>query len=313
MRILILGAGALGGYFGAQLLAAGRDVTFLVRPRTAQQLAERGLRVLSPARGDVFIAKPPTVLADSLHEHFDLILLSSKAYDLAGSMDAIAPAVGPNTYILPMLNGMAHFALLDERFGAEHVLGGTCFISAVRDADGTIRHLNDLDSIIFGDRFAPAGPRLEAVAAALADANFTATLRPRILEDIWNKWSFIATLAGIACLMRASLGDIIATGSVGLTLQLYDECVAIAVAEGYPPTPKAMEGRRAVLTEPGSAMTASMLRDLEDGGPIEAHQIIGDMLAYGRRHRLATPLLEIADAHVRCYEERRRREKAASA
>jgi 2-dehydropantoate 2-reductase len=308
MRILILGAGALGGYFGARLLAAQRDVTFLVRPRSAQALAERGLNVISPHRGDLTLPHPPTVLAENLQEHYHLILLSAKAYDLDGAMDAIAPAVGPETAILPMLNGMAHMPLLDRRFGAQHVLGGTCFISAVRDADGTVRHLNNLDAVLFGDRFAPDSPRIKAIAAALGDANFSAQLRPIILQDMWDKWSFIAALAGATCLMRASIGDIEAVGGNPFTLGLYDECMAVAAAEGYGATPAFMEERKVILSARGSKWTSSMLRDLEEGGRIEAQQIIGDLLDHARRHKLATPLLQVVDTHVRCYEVRKNRE-----
>jgi len=307
MRTLILGAGALGGYFGGMLLAAGRDVTFLVRPRTAQQLAEHGLRVLSAHRGDVFIPHPPTVLADGLDEHFDLILLSCKAYDMDDAMTSIAPAVGPDTAILPMLNGIAHMAALDQRFGQERVLGGACFISAARESDGSIRHFNNRDELMFGDRFEPSSPRMQAIAATLGGCNFISALRPAILQDMWEKWSFLATLAGITCLMRANVGDIVAVDAT-LSARLFAECCAIATSEGYPPGAAFAERQRGILTQPGSQFVASMLRDLENGAPVESHQILGDLLDRGRRHGLATPLLEIADQHVRCYEERRKRE-----
>lgn len=315
MRTLILGAGALGGYFGARLLAAGRDVTFLVRPGTAKQLAERGLQVLSPF-GDVYIDRPPTVQADDLRQPFDIILLSCKAYDLDNALAAIAPAVGPQTAILPMLNGMAHMGVLEQRFGSERVLGGTCFISAVRDPDGTIRHLNQRDGLFFGDRFSGSSsatmPRLEAIAQTLTGAGFNGQLRPVILQDMWEKWSFIATLAGITCLMRGTIGDIVAADA-SLPPRLYAECVAIAAAEGYPPAQAFIDIQNGLMTRPGSSFTASMLRDIEMNAPIEAHQIVGDLLDRGRQHRLELPLLEIAYAHLRCYEERRVREaKGAS-
>jgi 2-dehydropantoate 2-reductase len=310
MRILILGAGAMGGYFGARMLSAGRDVTFLVRPGSAQLLAANGLRVLSPSHGDVTIPHPPTILAGQLHQPYDLILVTAKAYDLDAAIDSIAPAVGPATSILPILNGMAHLPALDQRFGAEKVLAGTSYISATRDADGTIRHLNALETIQFGDRFEPAGERVLAVAAALADSNFTAQMRPVILQDLWNKWASIATLAGMTCLMRASIGDIAAVGGATLSLRLYDECVSVASAEGFRPTPEIVAERHRFLVE--STMTASMLRDIESGGRIESHQILGDMLDRARSHGLTTPMLEIAYAHVRCYEQRRQRESAAS-
>jgi 2-dehydropantoate 2-reductase len=309
MRILIVGVGAVGGFYGARLLAAGRDVTFLVRPRSAQVLAERGLRIVSP-HGDLFLEHPPTIQTPDVREPFDLILLSCKAYDLAGAIDSIAPAVGPNTAVLPVLNGMAHLAALDARFGSERVLGGTCFISATRDADGTIRHLNNLAEIVFGDRFVPANPRLDAIYAALADANFTASLRTDILQRMWDKWGFLATLAGITCMMRAAIGDIAAVDPT-LALRLYDECTAIATAEGYPPPHHVRERESTRLSQPGSLLAASMLRDLEDGAPVEAQHVLGDMLEHGRRKQVATPLLQLAFTHVRCYEERRKRELAA--
>jgi 2-dehydropantoate 2-reductase len=307
MRILILGAGALGGYFGARLLAAGRDVTFLVRPRSAQQLAERGLRVLSPSHGDVWIQHARTVQAQELHEPYDVVMLSCKAYDLAGSMDSIAAAVGPQTIILPMLNGMAHMAQLDARFGQERVLGGTCFISAVRDPDGTIRHLNDRDGLFFGDRNDPASDRMEQLKATMAGCNFTSQLRPVILQDMWEKWSFLATLAGATCLMRATLGDIQSVDAT-FAVRMYAECCDIAAAAGFSPALEFRTVHRSILSKPGSNLTASMLRDLEDGAAVESHQILGDLLGYGSRYGIASPLLQVAHNHVRCYQLRRLRQ-----
>ena len=305
MRILILGTGATGGYYGARLLAAGRDVTFLVRAGSAKLLAKRGLRVVSP-HGDLWLENPPTIQSEQVREPYDIVLLSCKAYDLDAAMDAIAPAMGPSTRIVPMLNGMAHMGAMDARFGAEHVLGGVCFISAVRDADGTIRHLNDLAEILFGDRLVPTSPLLEAIQAELGNANFKATLRPDIQQRMWDKWAFLATAAGITCLMRAAIGDIVAVDPT-FPIRFHDECSDIATAEGYPPSDRVREMERGRLSQPGSLFTASMLRDLEAGGPVEAQQILGDLLEYGRKHKLATPLLEVAFTHVRCYEERRRR------
>ena len=305
MRILVLGSGATGGYYGARLLAAGRNVTFLVRPRSAQQLAENGLRVVSP-HGDLYFEHPPTVLQQDVHEPYDLILLSCKAFDLEAAMDSLAPAIGPGSLIIPMLNGMAHMAALDARFGKEHVLGGVCFISAIRDADGTIRHLNDLAEILFGDRYVPTSPQLEAVEAALADANFKATLRPDIQQRMWDKWAFLATAAGITSLMRASIGDVAAVDPT-ISLRLFAECTAISSAEGYPPADHVREREAGRLSQVGSTFTASMMRDIESGAPVEAQHVLGDLLAYSRKHGLSTPLLEVALTHVRCYEERRKR------
>ena len=308
MRILILGAGALGGYFGARLLAAGRDVTLLVRPGTAKLLVENGLQVLSPL-GDVYVDRPTIVQAQDIRQPFDLILLSCKSYDLDDAMASIAPAVGRETSILPLLNGLAHLGILEQRFGSERVLGGTSRISATRDADGTIRHLNDYADIYFGARFSATSSRLEAIAAALGGAGFNARLRPNILQDMWEKWSYLAALAGATCLMRGTIGDVV-TVDASLPIRIYAECRTIAAAEGYPPAQSFIDSQTKLLSDPASALHASMLRDMEAKAPIEAHQIIGDLLDRGLRHSLATPLLETVYAHLRVYEERRAREGA---
>jgi 2-dehydropantoate 2-reductase len=307
MRILIVGAGALGGYFGARLLQAGRDVTFLVRPQRAKQLAADGLRLVSP-KGNLSIDKPPIVQAEELRDPYDLILLSCKAYDLVSAMDSFAPAVGPDTAILPLLNGMGHMAMLDARFGRQHVLGGLSNISAVRLSDGSIEHLGTWDHLFFGDRDQPSSDRVQRIAASLGHSGFDSHLRRNILQDMWDKWITIATGAGITCLMRAPIGDIVSVGAVPLVLQLLDECASIATREGFPLSQATFDRIESVFTEPGSLFTTSMLRDLEAGAPIEAHQILGDLLDHAHRDQVATPLLAIAHAHVRCYEERRKRE-----
>src|ERR1700723_1310756 len=163
MKILVIGAGAIGGYFGGRLLEAKRDVVFLVRPRRAGQLAKTGLVIKSPA-GDVNIPNPPTVQADALDQHFDLILLSCKAYDLDDAMESFAPAVGPQTAILPLLNGLNHLDALDRRFGAPRTLGGLCLISTTLDDEGRILHLNDLHGLTFGPRDGAKSARVAAIA-----------------------------------------------------------------------------------------------------------------------------------------------------
>jgi 2-dehydropantoate 2-reductase len=303
MRILVVGAGGIGGYFGGRLLAAGRDVTFLVRPKRAAALAANGLVVRSKL-GDLDIAAPPTVTAEALTGTFDLILLSCKAFDLDGAMDSFAPAVGEGTAILPLLNGMRHVETLAERFGAGHVLGGQCVISVVLDPEGRILHLNDAHLLSFGDLDGGSSPRAEAILAALSNAGFDARLGTAIRQEMWEKWTFIATVAGMTCLMRAAIGDIVAAGAAELTLALLDECAAIATAQGFPPSAAAIARTRAGFTAAGSMFTASMLRDIESGGRIEADHVIGDLLRRGSGAK-NFPLLRIAYAHLKAYEARR--------
>jgi 2-dehydropantoate 2-reductase len=312
MRILVVGVGALGGYFGGRLKAAGRDVTFLVRPRRAAQLAKTGLVIRSPM-GDVELPEPPTVSAENLRESFDLILLSCKSYDLQSAMDSFAKAVGPNTAILPLLNGMKHMDLLNARFGAGAVLGGQCLISATLDPEGRIVHLNELHLLSFGEQNGGKSARVEGIAGSLSGAGFDARLSTTIMQEMWEKWAFIAAAAGIGCLMRGTFGDITAAGGGHFGAELFAECCTIAAANGFAPGATAVERSRSMITAPGSAIAPSMLRDIERGAPIEADHIVGDLIQRGANRRDTFPLLQIAFAHLKTYEARRQREKAASA
>lgn len=303
MRILILGAGATGGYFGGRLLQAGRDVTFLVRPRRASELAGSGLVIKSP-RGDVTLLDPPTVSSENLDGTYDLILLSCKAYDLEDAIAAIAPAVGTDTMIVPLLNGMRHLDDLDDRFGASKVLGGLCVIAATLDDERSIVHLNDLHSITFGARNEQQAERMVQVGGALEGAGFDAITSEDIMQAMWEKWVLLATLAAMTCLMRAPVGVIVASpGGADMVRRLFGECADIAAAAGFAPRPAFLERTRSIMTSEGSTLTASMMRDLEAGYRIEADHIIGDLLsrrATGDSDDLS--LLEVAYAHLKAYE-----------
>jgi 2-dehydropantoate 2-reductase len=314
MRILIVGAGATGGYFGGRLLEHGRDVTFLVRERRAAQLARRGLAIRSPM-GDAVLPAPPTVQAHELaaREPFDLVVLSCKAYGLAQAIDDFAPAVGPRTAILPLLNGMRHLDLLDARFGADKVLGGQCSIAATLDGDGAVRHLNRMHNLVFGERDGASSERMQAIAQALTGAGFDAHPSGEAVQAMWNKWVFLASLAGITCLMRAPVGDIAAApGGREATLALLEECRATAERAGHAPSDAAMEHARAMLTDPASTLTASMLRDLQQGHPIEADHVVGDMLARSGRAPGDGSMLATAYAHLKAYEAGRTRRQAGA-
>ena len=309
MRILVVGAGAIGGYFGGRLLEAKQDVTFLVRPRRAAELASSGLQIQSRF-GDVKLSKPPTVLAEDLHSTFDLILLSCKAYDLDSAITSFAPAVGPRTVIMPLLNGMRHLDVLDQRFSPAQVLGGLCVISSVLETGGRVVHLNELHLLSFGERDGSRSARTEAISSAFSGSRFVTRLSDNILQEMWEKWVFIATCAGITCLMRASVGEIVSAGAADLATTLMSECAAIAASQGFVPSPASIRQTQSLLTAPGSGMTASMFRDIERRGPIEADHMIGNLLHRGEKKGIDSPLLRVAYAHLKAYEARRARETA---
>lgn len=307
MRWLFLGAGALGGYFGARLVEAGEDVTFLVRSRRHAQLRELGLHVSSP-HGDVHVAAPRCVEAPDIGAGYAVVVLGCKAYDLGSAMDAIAPAVGPDTAILPLLNGMRHLDRLRERFGARHVLGGQCQISAALDVDGRILHCNELDLLAYGELDGAESPRMRSLRAAFGQARFTARASAAIVQEMWEKWVFIAAMAGATCLLRAAVGDIVQAGAADVATGMLDEGAAIATAHGFAPRVAALGQMRRFLTNPASTLTASMLKDVERGARTEGAHILDDLVA--RAPAIAAPprLLGLAAASLRAYEARRARE-----
>lgn len=310
MRILVVGAGAIGGYFGSRLIAAGRDVTFLVRPRRAEQLRRDGL-VVTSSLGNLNLPTPSLVSAENLKDAYELIIVSSKSYDLAGSIKDFAPGVGPNSQVLPLLNGMRHLDLLDARFGMQRVLGGVARISSTLYADGCIHQLGTFNALACGARDRGSEAAVAAIAAALRVPGFDAHLSADILHEMWEKWVFIAAAASTTSLMRASIGDIMAANARDVPLQLLQECGAIAGENGFAPREAATNAGLAVLTAPGSPFTASMLRDIEQGSRIEADHIVGDLLRRSTKS-LSTPLLATAYVHLRSYEARRKRESGAA-
>ncbi len=303
MRFLVLGAGAVGGYFGGRLAEAGRDVTFLVRGARIDQLAQHGLHVESPL-GD-FRVPARIATADQLGGPYDVVLLTAKHYDLDGAIAAIRPAVGPRTAVLPLLNGLLHLDRLDAAFGAEHVLGGVAYVGAVLLPDGSIRHVNRLSGIAFGERSGAVSERARAIAAEFAGTPVSAPASADIMLDMWEKFVFISAMAGMNCLFRGNIGEIVATrdGSA-LMLDALAECRAVATAAGFAPRPHAMEPVERLLTEPGGVNSASMRQDLEAGRRTEADAIIGDMLRRAAGFGLATPLLRAAYCALQVHENR---------
>jgi 2-dehydropantoate 2-reductase len=302
MRILVVGAGAIGGYFGGRLLQAGGDVTFLVRPKRAAELAGAGLVIRSP-NGDVTLKNPPTVQADKLTEKFDVVLLSCKAFDLDDAIKSFAPAVGPQTAIIPLLNGMLHLDALDGRFGRERVLGGLCAIAVTLNDKREVVHLQPPQSLNFGERDGKLSDRVRAIAGVFDSGKFGSVASEHIIQEMWEKWVFLASLAAATCLMRSPVGHILAApGGKDFILGVLDECSAVAAAEGYAPRAPFLERTRGMLTMEGSPMNASMFRDIKAGAPVEADHVVGDLIARGDAGKVPVPRLRTAYTHLKVYE-----------
>lgn len=305
MRILVVGAGAIGGYFGGRLLQSGADVTFLVRPRRAEELARDGLVINSP-HGDVTLREPPTLLAQDLKQPFNIVLLTCKAFDLDDAIASFAPAVGPRTAIMPMLNGMRHLDVLDARFGSARVLGGQCSIAATLNPQRQVVQLAPLQVLGFGERDGTLSARVREADAIFRRGNFGGKASETIVQDMWEKWTLLAGLASATCLMRGPIGKILeAPGGRDYILGVRDEISAIAAAAGHEPRAPFLEFIMKMLTAEGSTFTASMFRDIVAGLPIEADHIIGDLIARADAARIDVPRLRVAYTHLKTYEAQR--------
>ena len=304
MKILVLGAGGIGGYFGGRLAEAGSDVTFLVREKRRDALAKDGLVVESPG-GDIWMPVK-TVIAAELKSGYDTVLFTCKAYDLESAMDAISPAVQGSAAIVPLLNGLAHFEKLDARFGRERVMGGTAHINVTLRKDGVIVHGDALNRIIFGERDKQETPRVKALAAEFAKTKADWKLSPDIEQDLWEKVVFLSALAAATCLFRGNVREIMAApGGREAMVRALEANKAIAAAEGHAPREAAIDRASQRLTDPQGLWSASMLRDLEGGGQVEADHVVGWMLERARRHGVDDTVLSMAYTHLKTYENRR--------
>jgi 2-dehydropantoate 2-reductase len=301
-RVLVVGAGATGGYFGGRLAQAGRDVTFLVRPARAEQLRAGGLHIVSP-HGDVALA-PQLVVPAEIASPYDVVLLAVKAYTLDAALSDFAPAVGAGTVIVPFLNGMRHLDLLVERFGDGPVLGGVCVVATTLDAQGHVVQLAGMQQIVYGERDGSASARIAGLDRLLPGAGFDAASSTAIVADMWRKWVMLASLGSATCLLRGTVGEIEAAAGAPIALALLDECHAVAIASGYPLGDEFLSTVRGLLTAKGSTMATSMYRDLQAGKPVEVDQILGDMVVRARHFGIAVPLLAAAATQLSIYQQR---------
>jgi 2-dehydropantoate 2-reductase len=303
MRVLVVGAGSTGGYFGGRLAEAGRDVTFLVRPQRAEHLRKNGLQIVSP-HGNLTL-KPQFVTAGEIRGLYDVVLLTVKAFSLAAALDDLAPAVGAETMILPVLNGMRHVDALIVRFGEEPLVGCVCKVATTLDKEGRIVQLLPFHDLIYGELNGQPSVRTDRLDATMQGAGFNARLSQTIEREMWEKWVLLATMGGTTCLMRGNIGEIeAAPGGVDFMLRVLAECVAVATAAGHAPSDDFVKATEAMLTAKGSSQAPSMYRDLQQGNPVEAEQIVGDLVARAERLQVPTPLLAAAFTHLMIYQAR---------
>lgn len=305
MRYLILGAGALGGYFGGMLVKGGADVTFLVRPARAAQLRRDGL-VIKTQDGEELHTRVKTVQQDQINETYDVVLLCCKAYDLDSAMDAVALAMNEQSVIVPVLNGIRHIDVLKERFGPERVLGGLTVINAAMLTDGSIQQSQVRVNITaIGELDGRSSSRCTAIKTALEAGGIPVQVTDNILVMMWEKFFGFTCSATIASLSRSRAG-VIARASEGASFvsAVIDECTRIVTALGHPPLPafNAAGQISGLFSQTNSTYGPSILVDMEDGRPTEGEHTIGDLAERAAQAGISAPLLVAARCNLQAYE-----------
>lgn len=297
MRILIVGAGATGGFFGTLMAQSGRDVTFLARDRRAAQLRRTGLKV--EREQATLEIQPKVVTAAEIEKTYDLVILAVKAYALHAAIDDFADAVGSQTAILPLLNGMHHMDVLEERFGLQRLLGCQCKVVTSLNDEGNVVQQGALAEMSYGELDGTISDRLERIHETMSNAGFATSVSTNIKRAMWEKWLLLAALGSINSLMRGSIGEVMATpGGREIINLIFDEILGVTRFVGEPPSESFIQQARKLLTLEGSTQTSSMYRDMVSGRPVEADQIIGDLIFRAESVGLEAPYLSLAYSNL---------------
>jgi len=301
MRVLVVGAGAVGGYFGGRMAEKGLDVTFLVREGRRKQLQERGL-VIESVHGN-FSFQPKTIVTGEKSEPFEVILLATKAYHLKGAIQDIRPYVTENTIILPVLNGIRHFDLLDQAFGADKIIGGLCFIESTLDSEGKVIQTSPAHELVFGERTGAKTERIGKMEEAFSGTKANIRLSDQINRDLWHKYLFISTMSGITTLMGAPIGPIRNNESGHHTIErLLNEIIAVMNRLEAPIADNIASAQMKQIDGLDFEMKASMQRDMEKNSQIEADHLHGYLLEAAHKGQIPVPVLEAVYANLKIYE-----------
>ncbi|MFT3804648.1 MAG: 2-dehydropantoate 2-reductase [Burkholderiaceae bacterium] len=301
MKILILGAGAIGGYYGARLIEAGADVTFLVREKRVEFLRTQGLVVKSEL-GD-FNATVHTISSHDLRPDYDLVLLACKAYDLDTALTSLRAGIGPRTLILPLLNGLSAYDRLDAQLGRRHVLGGVAYIATMLEHSGTIVHYGKNDRLLIGARDDSQVEIADRLVTAISKTPGVRERSADIEQALWNKWVMISAASLMTCLMRGTVRDILATDDgYALMERAMAECQLVAQHSGHPLPESAVEAVKQRLLDRSAVWAASMMRDIGQGqARLESYDIVGDMLRRGEQLGIDMTMTRTANCHLQVY------------
>jgi 2-dehydropantoate 2-reductase len=289
MRIVVMGTGGVGGYFGARLAQSGCDVRFVARGAHLQALRTRGLRVESPLGDalleDVRVSSDPADFGQA-----DVVLFGVKLWDTAEAARTILPVIGPDTAVISFQNGVVKDEILRDIVGPEHVVGGVCYIAASIAEPGVIRHTGTLQKLVFGEYDGRETPRVSRLRDACAAAEIDVEVSPAIARTIWEKFVFLVGLSGTTTLARTSIGPIRSNEqSRAFLWDVMNEVVQVAHAEGISLPGDLAQNRLAFADTVPTTMSSSMHGDLERGNRLEVEWLSGDVVRRGRKHGVPTP------------------------
>ncbi len=304
MRVLVVGAGATGGYFGGRLAEKGEDVTFLVRPGRKKQLKETGL-VIKSVHGN-FQSPVKTITSGETCKPFDLVLLAVKAYHLDGAIQSFKPYVHEQTMILPLLNGIRHMETLWQYFPQNNVLGGLCFIETTLNQQGEIEQYSAIHDVVFGEWDETKTPRIKQLEELFRGAKMRSRSSQKIQIDMWKKYLFISAMSGMTCLMRSSIGPVLNSPYGKETYQTFlEELFSVAVHKEPRLSRDLPEKILASTAKLEPSMKSSMLRDVEKGLPIETDHFHGTLIEWAQKGQ-KLPILKAIYSTLSIYQEQQK-------
>lgn len=313
MKMVVIGAGAVGGYFGARLAKAGSNVQFLVREGRFAQLRKRGLQVQS-THGDFELTPDITTSVEEAAADADLVILSVKGYHLDALMPSLHRFVEHGADILPLLNGVSHFETLRKELGSEHVLGGVCYIESTLNKEGDVIHTSPMHDIVWGpmpgdEAHAPGGKqrdRLEQAQKLFEQAGFQSTLTDNVVPEVWKKFLFLTAFSGVTAASRGPIGKVLQDEPARHLLEsLLEEGAAVAKARGAQVPDNLVDQVLGRLMNVPPTMTSSLHRDIEKGQPIEIDTLQGAWVDMGREAGVPTPAFGVIYALLHPYRDGR--------
>lgn len=275
MRITVIGAGAVGGYFGGRMLEAGMDVTFLVREKRAEQLREKGLQIRSDL-GEAHLHNLRLAIDPERIEACDLVIVAVKNYQLPVAIDSIRSLIAKGAKVLPLLNGVEHYDVLREAFGVEAVMGGMCQILAKLDQEGEVVQIGSVHDLSVGPLHAGQEQLGQLLKEACIGASMRISYRDDILKQIWKKYAFITAFSGVTTASRLPIGELIGCEATQKVLHnVLSEMSELAAAKEVPLADGFADHTLGLMHKMLKESTSSMHQDLMNGLPLEVESLQG--------------------------------------